>query len=46
MVEWDVFAISSFLNFSVVFFYVGLIPVFAFVMRFWRGLRRHIYSAL
>ena len=44
--EWDVFAISTYLTISVVFFYVGLIPDFAIVKRYTRGLRRHIYSAL
>jgi molybdopterin-containing oxidoreductase family membrane subunit len=44
--EWDVFAISTYLTISVVFFYVGLIPDFAIVKRYTRGLRRHIYSVL
>ncbi len=44
--EWDVFAISTYLTISVVFFYVGLIPDFAIVKRYTRGFRRHIYSAL
>ena len=44
--EWDVFAISTYLTISVVFFYVGLIPDFAIVKRYTRGFSRHIYSAL
>ncbi len=44
--EWDVFAVSTYLTVSVVFFYVGLIPDFAIVKRYTRGARRWIYSAL
>ncbi len=44
--EWDVFAVSTYLTISVVFFYVGLIPDFAIVKRYTRGFSRHIYSAL
>jgi len=44
--EWDVFAISTYLTISVVFFYVGLIPDFAIVKRYTRGVSRHVYSAL
>src|SRR5689334_14975996 len=44
--EWDVFAVSTYLTISVVFFYVGLIPDFAIVKRYTRGVSRHIYSAL
>ena len=44
--EWDVFAISTYLIVSVVFFYVGLIPDFAIVKRYTRGFKRVIYSAL
>jgi molybdopterin-containing oxidoreductase family membrane subunit len=44
--EWDVFAISTYLTVSVVFFYVGLIPDFAIVKRYTTGLSRHVYSAL
>jgi molybdopterin-containing oxidoreductase family membrane subunit len=44
--EWDVFAISTYLTISVVFFYVGLIPDFAIVKRYTRGLSRRVYSAL
>lgn len=44
--EWDVFAVSTYLTVSVVFFYVGLIPDFAIVKRYTRGVRRWIYSAL
>ncbi len=43
--EWDVFAVSTYLTISVVFFYVGLIPDLAIVKRYTRGVRRHIYSA-
>lgn len=44
--EWDVFAVSTYLTISVVFFYVGLIPDFAIVKRYTRGVSRYIYSAL
>jgi molybdopterin-containing oxidoreductase family membrane subunit len=44
--EWDVFAISTYLTVSVVFFYVGLIPDFAIVKRYTTGVKRWIYSAL
>jgi len=44
--EWDVFAVSTYLIVSVVFFYVGLIPDFAIVKRYTRGFKRWIYSAL
>ncbi len=44
--EWDVFAVSTYLIVSVVFFYVGLIPDFAIVKRYTSGAKRWIYSAL
>jgi molybdopterin-containing oxidoreductase family membrane subunit len=44
--EWDVFAVSTYLTVSVVFFYVGLIPDFAIVKRYTKGAKRWIYSAL
>jgi molybdopterin-containing oxidoreductase family membrane subunit len=44
--EWDVFAVSTYLTISVVFFYVGLIPDLAIMKRYTRGVSRHIYSAL
>jgi molybdopterin-containing oxidoreductase family membrane subunit len=44
--EWDVFAVSTYLTVSVVFFYVGLIPDLAIVKRYTRGVRRWVYSAL
>jgi molybdopterin-containing oxidoreductase family membrane subunit len=44
--EWDVFAVSTYLTISVVFFYVGLIPDLAIVKRYTRGFSRHVYSAL
>jgi molybdopterin-containing oxidoreductase family membrane subunit len=44
--EWDVFAVSTYLTVSVVFFYVGLIPDFAIVKRYTTGAKRWIYSAL
>jgi molybdopterin-containing oxidoreductase family membrane subunit len=44
--EWDVFAVSTYLTISVVFFYVGLIPDFAIVKRYTKGFSRHVYSAL
>jgi len=43
--EWDVFAVSTYLTVSVVFFYVGLIPDLAIVKRYTTGVKRWIYSA-
>jgi molybdopterin-containing oxidoreductase family membrane subunit len=43
--EWDVFAVSTYLTVSVVFFYVGLIPDLAIVKRYTKGAKRWIYSA-
>jgi len=43
---WDVFAVSTYLAVSVIFFYVGLIPDLAIVRRFSKGVRRAIYSTL
>ena len=44
--EWDVFAISTYLIVSVTFFYVGLIPDVAIVKRHTRGFKRWVYSVL
>ena len=43
---WDVFAISTYLTVSAVFFYVGLIPDFAAVRDKWRGTIGKIYNGL
>jgi Ni/Fe-hydrogenase subunit HybB-like protein len=43
--EWDVFAVSTYLTVSVVFFYVGLIPDLAVVKKYARGAAKWIYSA-
>jgi len=43
---WDVFAVSTYLAVSVIFFYVGLIPDLAIVRRFSKGVRKAIYSIL
>ncbi|MBI3455877.1 MAG: polysulfide reductase NrfD [Candidatus Rokubacteria bacterium] len=43
---WDVFAISTYLTISVVFFYVGLIPDIAAVRDGTTGIRRRIYALL
>jgi molybdopterin-containing oxidoreductase family membrane subunit len=43
--EWDVFAVSTYLTVSVVFFYVGLIPDLAIIKRYTKGASRWIYSA-
>jgi molybdopterin-containing oxidoreductase family membrane subunit len=43
--EWDVFAVSTYLTVSVVFFYVGLIPDLAIVKRYTKGAKRWVYSA-
>ena len=43
--EWDVFAVGTYLTVSVVFFYVWLIPDLAIVKRYTHGAKRWIYSA-
>lgn len=43
--EWDVFAVSTYLIVSVTFFYVGLIPDLAIIKRYTTGASRWIYSA-
>jgi Ni/Fe-hydrogenase subunit HybB-like protein len=43
---WDVFAVSTYLTISVVFFFVGLIPDLAAVRDGADGLRRRIYAVL
>ena len=43
---WDVFAISTYLTVSLVFWYVGLIPDFATIRERATGVRRVVYGAL
>ena len=43
---WDVFAVSTYLTVSVIFFYVGLVPDLAIVRRFSKGIRKAVYSVL
>lgn len=43
---WDVFAISTYLTVSLLFWYLGLVPDFATVRDRSRGLRRKIYNIL
>lgn len=43
---WDVFAISTYLTVSLVFWYVGLIPDFATIRERATGIRRVIYGML
>jgi Ni/Fe-hydrogenase subunit HybB-like protein len=43
---WDVFAISTYLTVSLVFWYVGLIPDLATIRDRAKGIRRTIYGAL
>lgn len=43
---WDVFAISTYLTVSLLFWYLGLVPDFATVRDRSRGLRRKIYNTL
>jgi Ni/Fe-hydrogenase subunit HybB-like protein len=43
---WDVFAISTYLTVSLVFFYVGMIPDLAVVRRYASGIRKKIYQVL
>lgn len=43
---WDVFAISTYLTISLVFFYVGMIPDFAIIRQRATGIRKWIYGVL
>ena len=43
---WDVFAVSTYLTVSAVFFYVGLIPDFGIAKRFHTGVRKWAYGIL
>jgi len=43
---WDVFAVSTYLIVSVVFFYVGLVPDLAAARRRLTGLKKSVYSVL
>ena len=43
---WDVFAVSTYLTVSAVFFYVGMIPDLAVVRRVSTGIRKRIYGIL
>jgi Ni/Fe-hydrogenase subunit HybB-like protein len=43
---WDVFAVSTYLTISVIFFYVGMIPDFAAARRHFTGVRQWVYKAL
>ncbi|MCU0430515.1 MAG: polysulfide reductase NrfD [Cytophagaceae bacterium] len=43
---WDVFAISTYLTVSLVFWYVGLIPDFATIRERAKGTRRFVYGML
>ncbi|NQU09953.1 polysulfide reductase NrfD, partial [bacterium] len=43
---WDVFAVSTYLTVSAVFFYVGMIPDLAVARRRTAGLRRSVYRIL
>ncbi len=43
---WDVFAVSTYLTISMIFFYVGMIPDFAAARRHFTGIRQKIYNGL
>ncbi len=43
---WDVFAVSTYLTVSVIFFFVGMIPDLAIARRYSTGIRRWIYGLL
>jgi len=43
---WDVFAVSTYLSVSTIFFYVGMIPDLAIVRRLTKGAKKKIYSML
>ena len=44
--EWDVWAVTTYLTISAIFFFVGLIPDLAIVRQHATGLRKKVYSAL
>jgi molybdopterin-containing oxidoreductase family membrane subunit len=44
--EWDVFAVGTYMTISILFFYVGLIPDIAVARDRCRDWRRYLYSAL
>jgi len=43
---WDVFAVSTYLTISMIFFYVGLIPDLAIARRYFTGIRQWLYKIL
>jgi molybdopterin-containing oxidoreductase family membrane subunit len=43
---WDVFAVSTYLTISVIFWYVGMVPDLAIIRRRATGIKRWIYGAL
>ncbi|MGE5340533.1 MAG: NrfD/PsrC family molybdoenzyme membrane anchor subunit [Candidatus Omnitrophota bacterium] len=43
---WDVFAVSTYLTISVIFFYVGMVPDFAVARRYFTGIRQWVYKIL
>lgn len=43
---WDVFAVSTYLTISLIFFYVGMIPDLAVARRHFTGFRQWIYKTL
>ena len=43
---WDVFAVSTYLTISMIFFYVGLIPDLAVARNYFTGIRKKIYNFL
>ncbi len=43
---WDVFAVSTYLTISIIFFYVGLVPDFAAARRHFTGVRQWAYKIL
>ncbi|MCS7185033.1 MAG: polysulfide reductase NrfD [bacterium] len=43
---WDVFAVGTYFTVSLIFFYVGMIPDFAILKKFFSGIRSKIYELL
>jgi len=43
---WDVFAVSTYLTISLIFFYVGMIPDLAAARRHFTGIRHWVYKTL
>ena len=43
---WDVFAVSTYLTISLIFFYIGMVPDLAAARRYFKGIRGWVYKVL